>query len=439
MTKISFNDINPNTGPKPTSIRDVHLSGNKRAERREKRAERRMPDYPPDGSSIPQSRVAKRGSFILWVSAIVIVAALVVISTFLFIGRTNINLTVRVAHVELSPNVVHTAYRSPGDGELGFITIKEVAEASKEVAATETKFVEKKASGKLTVYNDYSTKSQRIIKNTRFESPDGKIYRVHNSFVVPGHTKGTDGTTPGTLEITVYADKAGEEYNKDSAKFTIPGLKNDPRFDKFWAETSGAITGGFSGKRPTIAESDLASTRESLRTSLKADLKEKLLAKLTPSQNLFDDAIFITFSSDEKVGEDGKVEVIERAEATAVVFNANALASELAKDSNTVLHEGDKLLSNPSDINFKIVQKEKINPTEDELIQFTTTGSAKFLWDINTDSLKEDLAGKESSVLDSTLSNYPGVKDAYVTIRPFWRNNFPTDTDDITVKVETEQ
>lgn len=439
MSKVSFNGTNPYSDGK--SIRDVHIEGGDRKERMEKRAERRMPARGGSTSVGGNTRTtARRSSFMLWASALVILAALVIVATFIFIGRTSVDLTVRIAHLSLSENVVHSAYKTPEAGELGFTVVSDSAEMSESVPATETKFVEQKASGKLTVYNDYTTDTQRIIKNTRFEAPDGKIYRVRNSFIVPGRTSTGGNTVPGSIEITVYADKVGEEYNKDSAKFTIPGLKGDPRYEKFWAETKTPIIGGFSGNRATVGESDLASTREKLRTKLRTQITENLQSGLNKDQNLFAGAIFYTYESSDALDETSEnVVVTERASAQAIVFNASNLAEELAKESSIVLYEGSKTLVDPSVLVFSIVQKEKVDPVQDELIQFTISGDAKLIWDVDVDTLKNDLAGKPSSILDSTLAGYPGVKDAYVTIRPFWRSAFPTNTADIIITVETEQ
>ncbi len=428
MSKISFNDIQPNNDGR--SVRDIQLPNSPIKERREKRANRRMPSNADPQQKYPKS--TKRGSFLIWASALVILAALVVVATFVFIGKTNVNLTLRTAHITASANVIHSAYKTPQDGELGYTFITKTAEASKTVPATSNEFVEKKASGKLTVYNDYSNSSQRIIKNTRFESPDGKIYRVRNSFVVPGKS---------SIVVTVYADKPGEEYNKNSAKFTIPGLKGDPRYDKFWAEIATPITSGFSGNRAVVGESDLKSTREELRKQLREQIKNEVSSTVGDQQNVFDDgSYFFNYTSSETPDTDGKNVVVTESVTTDIIaFDASSLADEIAKESDTVLHEGDKHLVDPSKLTFSIIQKEKVDPKQDEIVQFTLSGDAKLIWSVDINSLKNDLVGKPNTSLDTTLANYSGIKDAYVTIRPFWRNNFPTNTADINVVVETNQ
>ena len=94
------------------------------------------------------------------------------------------------------------------------------------------------ASGKITVYNNYSNAPQKLIANTRFQTSDGKVYRIKGAISVPGM---------GVLEATVYADQAGEEYNIGPADFTLPGLKGGPRFEKVFAKSKSAMFGGSSG------------------------------------------------------------------------------------------------------------------------------------------------------------------------------------------------
>jgi len=96
----------------------------------------------------------------------------------------------------------------------------------KEVQSTSEDTVKEKASGQITVFNDFNENTQRLIKNTRFETSEGLIYRIQNSVVVPGQTVDSSGkTVPGSIVVTVYSDQPGEKYNIGLTDFTIPGFK----------------------------------------------------------------------------------------------------------------------------------------------------------------------------------------------------------------------
>ena len=115
------------------------------------------------------------------------------------------------------------------------MTIEETS--SKKIAATGREEIEEKASGRIVIFNDFNTSSQRLIKNTRFETSEGLIYRINKSVVVPGQKTEDGEKVPGSVEVTVYADEAGEGFNIGLMDFTIPGFKGSPRFAKFYARS----------------------------------------------------------------------------------------------------------------------------------------------------------------------------------------------------------
>ena len=89
------------------------------------------------------------------------------------------------------------AYTNPITTGLSFEIMRLSAEESDLVTATGISSSGQKAGGKITVYNNYSNAPQKLIINTRFQTSDGKIYRIREPIVIPGM---------GVKEATVYAD-----------------------------------------------------------------------------------------------------------------------------------------------------------------------------------------------------------------------------------------
>ena len=89
----------------------------------------------------------------------------------------------------------------------------------------ENKEVISKASGYIEIYNAYGAASQKLVAQTRFETKEGKIFRIQNSIIVPGAKMISGSLTPSSIRAKVVADSAGEEYNIGSSYFTIPGFK----------------------------------------------------------------------------------------------------------------------------------------------------------------------------------------------------------------------
>ena len=151
---------------------------------------------------------------------------------------------------------------------------------SKKIAATGREEIEEKASGKIVIFNDFNTSSQRLIKNTRFETPEGLIYRINKSIIVPGQKTEGGKTVPGSIEATVYADEAGEKYNIGLTDFTIPGFEGSPRFDSFYARSKTEMAGGFAGERLSANPDELKKAQDELRTELKKQLMAEAFSQI---------------------------------------------------------------------------------------------------------------------------------------------------------------
>jgi len=449
MGRAIFDDITPPQSgdeEKPTpgdhSIRDIApLATDDRKTRRAKRADRRKLVNPFDGTPGTTSRGRTSLSvkkFGVWIAAIAVLIITLSAVGFVFIGKTTITIVPQQESLNLSDNIVHTAYQDAEAGELQYTLLSHSIEATDSITATGRETVQEKASGQIVVYNNHSTATQRLIKNTRFEAPSGEIYRVRNSFVVPGMDE--DGKA-GSIEVTVYADKPGESQNISAlgTKFTIPGLKGDKRFDTFHAELKAPITGGFVGERAIVDEDTLNASRTKLRAQLQDQVVAEITAKASDAVELFEGGIFTTFESREVAyAEDETATVREVAQIYAVTFKATELARMLAVAAVATPEDGDILIDNPENLTMTIINKEGVDISNDALIQFTLEGSTSLTWQVDTESLKQDLVGKHSGALNSVMSSYPGIKSAQATIRPFWRSEFPSETGSISVEILPE-
>jgi hypothetical protein len=419
------------------SIRDVTpLATQERQTRRARRAERRTLPGATGGGRGRKKR-SSAGTFGVWaIAALVLVVALLAIG-FVFIGKTTITIVPQQEEINLSKNVVFTAYKAADEGELSFTVLTKSIEATDSITATGRETVEEKASGRIVVYNTHSSATQRLIKNTRFEAPNGEIYRVRNSFVVPG----MDGDTPGSIEITVYADKPGEDQNITAlgTRFTIPGLKGDPRYDTFYAELKEPIIGGFIGERAIVDEDVRNASRTQLQSQLRDQIAAAIAEEASDTIEVFPGGVFTTFESMPVVYAENDTAVVrEVARINAVAFDKNELARTLANAVLATPEDGTIVIDNPENLTMTIVNKDGVDIVNDALIQFTFEGDANLTWDIDTESLKQDLVGKYSGALSTVMGGYPGIKSAQATIRPFWKNEFPPEADSITVEIIPE-
>jgi hypothetical protein len=112
-------------------------------------------------------------------------------------------------------------------------SVPDVFPPSSTSVATEDRY----ASALMIVYNEYSTTPQRLIKNTRFESSSGLVFRIAETVEIPGYTVSDTSMVPGTVSVRVYADEPDPIYLIGPGDFTIPGFEGLPQEGKLYGRT----------------------------------------------------------------------------------------------------------------------------------------------------------------------------------------------------------
>ncbi len=305
------------------------------------------------------------------------------------------------------------------------------------VPTTKEKEVEKKAFGNIIIFNKYSSKSQKLRKRTRFETADGKVYRINKSVTVPGTTVEDGKIVPGNVEVTVYADIPGEEYNIGLTDFTIPGFKGDPRFNKFYARSKTPMKDGFSGTIKIASPEDIEKVEKESQNSLKETLLAQARSQVPEDFILYDDAVFFSFKKNDDInyGTKDSVEIKEEGTIYGILFNKKELSKNIAVNSITAYDGRDVFAKGLEDLKFSIINKEKFNPAKDRTVSFTLAGPVTIVWDVDTTSLPRDLAGiKKVDFLNMIDKKYPNIQYAKATLKPFWKKVFPENAEDITIK-----
>ncbi|MBX4206356.1 hypothetical protein KW784_01030 [Candidatus Parcubacteria bacterium] len=323
-----------------------------------------------------------------------------------------------------------SAYKSAGTG-LPYSVVKLSGDKGVAVAATGEQDVARKASGIIIVYNDASEQPQALIENTRFESADGKVYRIAKAISIPGKK----GSTPGSLEATVYADQPGASYNIPLTDFTVPGLKGTPRFDTVYARSKTAMTGGFAGKEKSVSAADLAAAKAKLQESLSQELVAKAEAEVPGDFILFPALSSVSFEDlPQSPASGSQVTVNVRGNLYGIMFKKADLALALS------LGKAARAAQDPVEIaDYSSLQVSFASTTPADLlaatkVDFKVAGQALLVWKTDEVALKADLAGRKKSELPQILKNYPTVASASAAIRPFWKSAFPDDPSQISLK-----
>jgi len=368
--------------------------------------------------------VRRQSSFGTWafITTIVIVAGGAGLLTYVF-DRATATIIPKHQDIEVHKTVVFSRESSG----VPFVVDTSSVTKSKTFTLSETKKVEAKASGRIIIYNKFDSAPQKLIKNTRFESASGKIYRISQSITVPG----MKGDVPGSIEVTVYADSYGADYNSAATDFTIPGFKGSPRYTGFYARSNGAVTGGSSGNVSLASLSDINAAKDEFALELAQEVKADLAKTKKEGYTGLYSAVSVVYTDNEQ-------DVLQGATATYTVtatgylmFADSALfAKELAKDVRDYKDEPVRL-GYEDTLTYTI--KDTANIATDTSVEVLVVGSPRITWVTPNDAIKEMLAGKKRDEFQPLMRTVESVEGGEISFSPLWLSRFPSEVSKIRV------
>ncbi len=389
------------------------------------------PIMPRPRSSFGRDSSSRYSKKFLWIGSGLGVIILVFAVFSLFSGAT-VTYTSKTSALSFSKDT-YTAYKS-GDNVLLFSVIKLSGDKGVKTPASGEENASVKASGTIVIYNNSSKADQKLIKNTRFETADGKIYRIQNEVVVPGQKTVSGALIPGSVEVVVVADQAGAEYNIDLSDFTIPGFKGDPKFSTIYARSKTPMTGGFVGIRKKVSEADLVAANTTLQATLKSELMTQAKAQTPPDFIIFPNLVYIAYSNLPQTNPSDKgVTVNLHGDLYGVMFKridlANFLAMKKLAGSVSPVE-----IPNLDALDLSFVGQSVKDLLKADQLSFQVAGNATAIYITDENMLKKDLLSKNKKELDAVLKKgYPTILEASAVVRPFWKSTFPDQVDDIKI------
>jgi hypothetical protein len=387
-----------------------------------------LQDAPRYSPPMPTAKKSRR--IWLWLVVFVLVAVLGILGMIALRG-TSVSVVPRSHNVIFDETSRFTAYPkdAASTGSLSYTIQLVEIEDSEPVESTGTVHAEEKASGSITVFNNYQTAPVKLVKNTRFEAPGGLIFRAPADIVVPGKS----GNTPGQVTVTVVADAAGDQYNIAPSKLTVPGLKGSAEFDQVYAQSAAAFTGGFSGDRPGVSESALAGARSAVRARLEQKVREAITALSNESVATFPELALVTYVDLPTTQETAGARIHEKVSASVPLMSAPDFALAVARTVSAETDNAQIKMVGMKDFGGLLVSA-STTPGVDP-VQFQLTGQAMLVWQVNGDELAQALAGRDQSAFQTIVTGFPGIQSATARIEPFWSSTFPGDASRIRIKI----
>lgn len=338
--------------------------------------------------------------------------------------QTELNIDKSVAFIDLARNAI------PGQ------VFQVEKDGQREFPATQEKDLREKAQGTITVYNQYSSAPQTLVKNTRFVSEKGKTFRTMQTVIIPGAKVEGGQIVPSSIDIEVIAAEPGEKYNIEASSFTIPGFKGTAKYTGFYGKSVEAMAGGIIGKVKVVSEEDIQGAKDILVVELKEQARKELNKKIPSELKILEDTILeevIDFSSDVEANKPAEKFILKVKIAVKVLsFNENNAISLINDNLKENISENKVLIPTTMNFNYTVTD---IN-LEKGTTRLLCEVSEDIAWKVNTAKIKEDLVGKNEINVRQYLASQSEIENAKVIFWPFWVKKIPSKEDKIKIIVE---
>ncbi len=313
---------------------------------------------------------------------------------------------------------------------------------SKDVSASFTptgqKDVGTKASGTMTVKNEFDANAHPLQSGTRFQAPDGKMFRSTADIVVPGAVptiqNGQLALSPGTTTVNVIADQNGDSYNEGPARYTIPGLPANQQA-KIYGQGA-QMSGGTSKVVTVVTQADVDKAKaEALAKDKDAGLHD--LDGRVPSG-------YIGLSGSQKQTTSSAISTPgvdnEATTATlAVKISYTQLAVKKSEYEDLVEAKEQKQFGDNSQVYDDGLDSAELTASPPEAsgrqtFQLTTEayGGAK----LDKTAIATAIKGKKYGDASDAATQYPGVRRAEISLSPAWSTRLPGRASQITVDIK---
>lgn len=292
-----------------------------------------------------------------------------------------------------------------------------------------------KARGTILISNTFSADPQSLVATTRFESSDGKVFRLTEGVTVPGMT----GGTAGTKEAPVVADQTGVEYNIAATAFTIPGFKGSPKYEKFSGKSTKAMSGGnnSSGANQTvITKNDLEKVTQEAKEKARQAYLDALASELLPGEKILEENLDIVALKDETLPLSGTAatsfDYVNTFKIRGIVFSEDALKTRILSGGEET---AGGILFRP--VSTVLSYGEGIPDFGAETMRFKVHATVASESVIDREKFLAEILGKDGAGIDTTLNAFPEIKKVSINFKPQWfTSTVPSSKNRVTIFVE---
>ncbi len=277
-----------------------------------------------------------------------------------------------------------------------------------------------KASGTITIINNQGEASQPLLATTRFETNDGKIFRLVEGVTVPGVKEEGGKKVAGKIDARVIADAPGAGYNLATGTFRIPGFKGGPKYDTITAEVKSAFTGGGDGSGGgslSVSASDLETAKSTAMDEAKELVFTDARSRLQIGEVILEKSFQVALIGTPSAPAVGTVvsstfDYEARFQVRGFVLSENKVRSIL--DAESLESAGVVLKPESYEVGYGTV----LSNFDAKRVDFTVESKVLFQAPLDTNSLKGKLLGLDEEGIRTFLADHPEIKRLQVEFKP---------------------
>lgn len=293
-----------------------------------------------------------------------------------------------------------------------------------------------KAKGIIYIVNAYDSSPQPLVVNTRFETPQGLIFRTTEPVTVPGATTTNGVLQPSRIAVSVVADQAGAQYNIGPVeKFTIPGFSGSDKFNGFYGVSETAMEGGLVGISMYPTEEDKEMARTKAEETVRAQLGTFLGTQIPEGFTIIEGSQHTQIENvnvNEETKEDGTFVVTVEGTARGIIFKESDVLEVLRLRAIIDNNLDQDLVTKESTLSY---QQPNIN-WETGIMQVPITHSAVLWKPMDGDSIRNNSLGKTEVDLKTYILGMAGVDSLSVSLWPFWVQTVPEKESRVTIVIQ---
>lgn len=288
------------------------------------------------------------------------------------------------------------------------------AEESKKFDATGKKEAGEKATGTITVYNEWDSETHSFPMGAKFTA-SGKVFLANSAFTVPAGVLSGGKIQAGSIDVFVVAESAGDSYNISSTTFVLDGAPT-----KIYGKNTKAMSGGSNKQITIVSSDDINRAKEDLKNSLAQKNKDEIVKK-ADKQQIIESSIendVVSFSADKKDGDEAsQFNATLKLKSRTISFSETDYKELLTKSLAQYIPQDKELVLNGQD---EVSVSSTQNDFGQGIMKLSGTIKTKLAPKIDQNVLKNSLSGKNQEQAESYLKSVTGVDKVEISFRPSW-------------------